>query len=230
MSKQIIHIALFTLLFTAFSQFAFGQNQPPVFTKVVRGGVEMNMSNLTLEMTEGEIDTLQIFATDPNGDLVYITASGLNSNWCFFMSPSGAGSATATLQLAPDYDSQGDHTIVFEAFDNDLSQSATSLTLSLHIIDRNTLGADDNELSIINFPNPFKTITTLEFVVPKAGVADLKIYTSSGREIMSLINGVQTLPSRYFRKIDMTNFPSGTYTYRLKVDGVGTASGKMIKL
>ena len=228
MSKQIIHIALFTLLFTAFSQFAFGQNQPPVFTKVVRGGVEMNMSNLTLEMTEGKMDTLQVFATDPNGDKVYITASGLNGKWCFFMSPSGAGSAT--LQLAPDYDSQGDHTIVFEAFDDDPSQSATSLSLSLHIIDRNVLGANDTELTIINYPNPVKTTTTFEFVIPKAGVADLKIYTSSGREIMSIIDNVQTQPSRYFKKIDMARFPAGTYIYRLKVDGIGTVSGQMIKL
>jgi len=228
MRKIFIYTILLTLLFAAFSQVVFGQNQPPVFTKFVRGGVEMDMSNLSLEMREGDMDTIQIFAIDPNGDDVFITAKGLNSSWSYFMSASGAGSAT--LHFAPDYDSQGNHTVVFEAFDKDLSQSASSATLSLHIIDRNTIGAGDNELMIMNYPNPFKTTTTLEFVVPKGGVADLKIYTASGHEIISIINGVLTTPARYFRKIDLTNYPAGTYIYRLKVDGVGEVSGRMIKL
>ncbi|MDR1680550.1 MAG: T9SS type A sorting domain-containing protein [Prevotellaceae bacterium] len=225
MKYTLLKIALLSAAWMAFGLSAHGQNRPPAFLKILRGGVEITDLNLSLK--EGAMDTIQLFAHDPDGDAACIMATGLPETWAYFMSDPAAGSAT--LLLAPDDDAQGDYVFSFAAFDSDLSLAPATASIAMQIIDRNALTPDDKDVTVINYPNPVTGTTTLEFVVPAAGHATLKIYTQSGREVLTVVD-VSMAAKRYFRKVNMASYPAGIYIYHLDVKGVGSASGRLIKL
>lgn len=69
-----------------------------------------------------------------------------------------------------------------------------------------------------NYPNPFNPITAIEFSLPRAGRAVLKIYDALGQEVASLVN--EALPAGHYRtEWDAGDVPAGVYFYRLKVFG-----------
>jgi hypothetical protein len=79
-----------------------------------------------------------------------------------------------------------------------------------------------------NFPNPFNSNSTISFINPQSGVVAIRLYNSLGQKI-------ETITEKWFPK--GTNFiyfssnkiASGTYLYRLEVDGY-SESKKMIIL
>ncbi|MDZ7376195.1 MAG: T9SS type A sorting domain-containing protein [candidate division KSB1 bacterium] len=69
-----------------------------------------------------------------------------------------------------------------------------------------------------NYPNPFNPTTTIPFTLAKRGFVELKIYDINGREVKTLVS--QNMEEgRYDIPFDATGLPTGTYFYRLKVDG-----------
>lgn len=42
----------------------------------------------------------------------------------------------------------------------------------------------NSELMIVNYPNPFNALTTIEYVLPSPGLVELSIYDINGREIL----------------------------------------------
>jgi len=69
-----------------------------------------------------------------------------------------------------------------------------------------------------NYPNPFNPTTTITFALKKATKVDLRVYDLMGREVATLVNA--KLPAgKHSVTFDASNLPSGTYFYRLKVDG-----------
>ncbi|MHB8852931.1 MAG: YCF48-related protein [Ignavibacteriaceae bacterium] len=79
-----------------------------------------------------------------------------------------------------------------------------------------------------NFPNPFNPSTEIIYKIPKPGLVQLKIYDILGREIVALVNEVQT--SGVHKKImHGESWPSGIYFYRLKA-GDFISTKKMVLL
>jgi len=78
-----------------------------------------------------------------------------------------------------------------------------------------------------NYPNPFNPSTTIEFSVPEASFVTLKIYDMLGREIEQLISN-NLIAGQYQIKFDASNYPSGTYFYRLDAGGEFEKTSKMI--
>ena len=85
-----------------------------------------------------------------------------------------------------------------------------------------------------NFPNPFNPTTTIRFDLPRAARVSLKIYDILGREVVTLIDGLQDAG---FKSVgwDASALPSGVYVYGLvarEVEGKATftAARKMILL
>ena len=68
-----------------------------------------------------------------------------------------------------------------------------------------------------NYPNPFNPVTNIEFSVPKISHVTLKIYDVTGKEIMTLLNGiVKTGLNRI--TFDAYNISSGIYFYSLQTE------------
>ena len=92
---------------------------------------------------------------------------------------------------------------------------------------RGTTGVEENIVDgqipkdyelLQNYPNPFNPSTTITFALKKATKVELRVYDLMGREVATLVN--QKLPAgKHSVTFDASNLPSGTYFYRLKVDG-----------
>jgi hypothetical protein len=66
-----------------------------------------------------------------------------------------------------------------------------------------------------NYPNPFNPNTTIEYRLPGQCYVTLRIYDVIGRELSTLVNGIET-PGAKKVKFDASRFSSGIYYYRLE--------------
>lgn len=79
-----------------------------------------------------------------------------------------------------------------------------------------------------NYPNPFNPETVIEFALPVAGEATLKVYDVTGREVATLLD--QPLAAGVHRaNFDAARLPSGLYFYRLDA-GPHSMTRKMVLL
>jgi len=79
-----------------------------------------------------------------------------------------------------------------------------------------------------NYPNPFNPTTVIDFTIPKAGNAILKVYNALGQEVATLVNGYKNA-ANYKVNFDASNLSSGVYFYTLKVNNF-TQTKKMLLL
>jgi len=83
------------------------------------------------------------------------------------------------------------------------------------------------------YPNPFNPVTRIEFALPEAGLASLKVFNIMGQQVATLVNQ-QLSAGRHTVRWDATNeaglkVASGLYVYQLEVNGF-TQSHKMLLL
>lgn len=69
-----------------------------------------------------------------------------------------------------------------------------------------------------NYPNPFNPSTTIQFKLKKQADVSLEIYNTAGKLISTLIDGARGRGD-YSINFDGGGLASGTYFYRLQVDG-----------
>ena len=80
-----------------------------------------------------------------------------------------------------------------------------------------------------NYPNPFNPSTTISFTLSNASQVSLLIYDIHGREVESLIEGIQPAGSHSI-EWNASNLASGVYFYRLTVgDFIQTRKMILIK-
>jgi hypothetical protein len=79
-----------------------------------------------------------------------------------------------------------------------------------------------------NFPNPFNPRTEIEFRIPEAGRATLKIFDLLGRETATLVDEWKS-PGTYGATWDAAGMASGVYIYRLTA-GTFVASKRLLLL
>lgn len=77
-----------------------------------------------------------------------------------------------------------------------------------------------------NYPNPFNPSTTIEFVVPQAGMYSLKVYNTLGQEVANLVEN-ELAAGLHKVTFDASRFASGMYIYKLSGNNVNV-SKKMI--
>jgi hypothetical protein len=79
-----------------------------------------------------------------------------------------------------------------------------------------------------NYPNPFNPTTTIKYQLPTAVKVTIKIYDLLGKEVQTLVNGVQEA-GYYNVDWKATNFASGIYFYKIEA-GNFTDVKKMVLL
>lgn len=79
-----------------------------------------------------------------------------------------------------------------------------------------------------NYPNPFNPNTTIEYNLNKSSDVKVIIYDILGKEVSTLVNEKQN-PGIYKLNLNGSGLSSGTYFYRLQMDGIAE-SKKMILL
>ncbi len=84
----------------------------------------------------------------------------------------------------------------------------------------------ENKQGLINYPNPFSDLTTIQFQTSSTELVVLDVYDQTGRKISTLINSV--LPSGVHQvEFNGNSLPEGLYFYQLKV-GNSIKTQKMI--
>lgn len=79
-----------------------------------------------------------------------------------------------------------------------------------------------------NYPNPFNPTTKIDYSIPVEGKVSILIYDIAGREVMKLVNTVQTA-GFYSVNFNGANLASGMYFYRINVDGESAKNFKATK-
>jgi len=79
----------------------------------------------------------------------------------------------------------------------------------------------DEDLSLQlmqNRPNPFNSSTSIDIIIPKAGIVQLMLYDQTGRPVQQLLNEYKT-PGKYTIQVNRNGLSSGVYYYNLTALG-----------
>jgi hypothetical protein len=79
-----------------------------------------------------------------------------------------------------------------------------------------------------NYPNPFNPSTRIKFAIPKSGIVVLSVYNLLGQKLEELVNE-EMRAGNHTVSFDGSNLSSGTYFYKISVNGF-QSSKKMIVL
>lgn len=80
-----------------------------------------------------------------------------------------------------------------------------------------------------NYPNPFKDLTTISFIVPEANLTTLKIYNTIGQEVATLFDQKTQADYTYQIEFNGTGLAEGIYICVLRTENA-THITKMIKM
>ena len=69
-----------------------------------------------------------------------------------------------------------------------------------------------------NYPNPFNPSTTVTYTLDRPSPTELSVYDLTGRIVSTLVDGVQPAGNHEVR-FSAADLPTGTYVYRLEVNG-----------
>ncbi|MCL5266515.1 MAG: T9SS type A sorting domain-containing protein [Bacteroidetes bacterium] len=78
---------------------------------------------------------------------------------------------------------------------------------------------EEKQFVLGNYPNPFNPTTTIKLEVPSSGFASLKVYDVLGREVATLVNGIQSV-GVHSATFDGSGLSSGVYFCRLTASGL----------
>jgi glucose/arabinose dehydrogenase len=68
-----------------------------------------------------------------------------------------------------------------------------------------------------NYPNPFNSMTNIKFQMLNAGIASIKVFDISGKEVSTILNN-RLNPGTYEIQFNARDIASGIYFYTLKTD------------
>lgn len=101
-----------------------------------------------VELDEGDIVSIPVTASDPDGDLVTVTASPLPDNAVYIQ-------ASGAIRFGPDTTQQGQYEIVCTAFDGDLYSPDAVVTVTVHDVQA---GTDTNKFTLTVYPAESPTL------------------------------------------------------------------------
>jgi len=167
-------------------------------------------------------------------DISGIFAIGRNLDWLQLAASGGSIDAGETLDLAVVLNSAGlsNGLHVANIVISGNGGAPVTVPVSLNVSDVSAVG--DLPGSVVlngNYPNPFNPSTTISFSLPTDQDICLRVYTTRGRLVNTLIEGPQ-LAGRHHalwngRNSQGRSVASGVYFYRLET-GNGNFTGKMV--
>jgi hypothetical protein len=90
------------------------------------------------------------------------------------------------------------------------------------VITPSYVGLTDNkgmkDISVLrNYPNPFRDHTTIIYHLNERGIVNLKIFTMTGGEVITLVNEIQDA-GRHQVEFNASGLHAGVYYYQIKTE------------
>ncbi len=132
--------------------------------------------------------------------------------------------ASLTDSVYTDFLTKGDQKVYYKvtAVDSAGNESIPSAEVNVTITDVNDVDIKLNYNYELyqNYPNPFNPTTTLSYSLKEPGEVRVKLYNITGQLLQTIIEGEKDKGYNE-TKIDLSNYASGIYLYRLEVTGKG---------
>jgi hypothetical protein len=85
------------------------------------------------------------------------------------------------------------------------------------------------DIYLQNYPNPFETSTTFQYVLPTSGAVTIIIYDLSGKQVETIISNTQAA-GKHTLNWDAGSLDGGMYFYQLSLNQQMLSTGKMVLL
>lgn len=100
--------------------------------------------------------------------------------------------------------------------------------LPLQMVSVGSEGIHTNHYTLSqNYPNPFNPTTTINFTLEKQGAVKLELFDITGKHVKTIVNEIKNSGS-YSVNFDGSTFSTGTYFYKLEVDGYSEIKKMML--
>ena len=188
------------------------------------GGRYLDLGGVELTRNQAEGTDGFVAHYDENGHLVrtlQIGGSGDHSIWALAFGHSGdmylAGRSTGDFVVldADTLHARGEHNLFIAKY------SAMSLSSEPWV----EVPSENIEAS--NYPNPFRSATTITYRLPAPGKVRLTVYDMLGRELAVFVDERKGAGSHSAR-LDASAWPSGVYLYRLEAANQ-VATGRLVR-
>ncbi len=97
------------------------------------------------------------------------------------------------------------------------------LNLKTEYLTTNANKISGDDLTVSNYPNPFRYSTTFSYQVPTGGKVTLAVYNNVGQQVATLISEYQEAGKYQVSNI-LDDLKPGTYMYRLQLESLGGTS------
>jgi hypothetical protein len=133
-----------------------------------------------------------------------------NLNWekIGFVNGNGNSNSPKSYSFVDDKVNAGKYSYRLKQIDND-GQYEYSKTIEVDVN-----GVKEYKLTQ-NYPNPFNPATTIQYILPQAGMVKLTLYNILGQEIRTLVNEMKEAGTHTIN-IDASDLNSGMYIYKIE--------------
>ena len=164
-----------------------------------------------------------VSATLPGGLQVEITVSGTTSSIAGELVDStgtvvAVNNSTGNNPFILTAPSAGRYTVNAGYKNPSREWGTTEIDIALTDVNEGPDGFPEGYRLEQNYPNPFNPSTTFGYTLPVQVHVTLKLYDMSGREVATLVDGVEG-PGPKTVKFEALNLATGTYIYRLQAGG-----------
>jgi hypothetical protein len=117
---------------------------------------------------------------------------------------------------------------------NAMAQVLPDAALRMDVIGQNALNLDGlsevNKLSLVNYPNPFRESTTLDYNLPVDGKVSIEIRDMLGKLVMVIADNTQESAGEHTRVIDGSDLVLGVYTATLRLNADGHTIMRTVRI
>ncbi len=165
--------------------------------------------------------------------LVKVSTDGFNweTIWSAYDYPAGVSSYDDDIELSLSNYVGENVRVAWHAYNlygSNLWYSWFVDDIKIRVVDTIVSTTQTPELPVSRaYPNPFRTITSIDFQTSVAGPVTISIFSSEGCKVAEQILP-QLSASFHQVKVDGTAWPSGFYYYQIKT-GAGISGGKLIR-
>ncbi|MBL8007752.1 MAG: T9SS type A sorting domain-containing protein [Ignavibacteria bacterium] len=174
----------------------------------------VELSSFTSTINDRDVTLNWATATEENNARFEIERSASTNNWINVGSVAGNGNSSV-----PHSYTFTDRGLISGSYSYRLKQVDFNGNYQYYDLSNEVVIGTPEDFSLMqNYPNPFNPSTKINYSMPVDGKVRLAIYDMAGKEVQSLVNGVQTA-GYYSVKFDGSKLSSGVYYYRLEVTG-----------